>query len=59
VAIFLQESDAPVSLDREAIAEAFKITRRELDVVTMLGEGSDLDRIAAHLDLSIGRCATM
>jgi DNA-binding CsgD family transcriptional regulator len=54
VAIFLSEPDAPQPLDRTAIADAFRLTRRESDIAMLLSDGLDLATIASRLGLGIG-----
>jgi DNA-binding CsgD family transcriptional regulator len=54
VAIFLKELAAPVRVDKTALTDAFRLTRREAEIAAMIGEGCELDQIAAALDLSIG-----
>ncbi|HEV2550593.1 MAG TPA: helix-turn-helix transcriptional regulator [Stellaceae bacterium] len=54
VAIFLKELAAPVRVDKTALTDAFRLTRREAEIAAMIGEGCELEQIAAALDLSIG-----
>jgi DNA-binding CsgD family transcriptional regulator len=54
VAIFIDEPDAPVYIDRRAVAEAFRLTRRETEIATLVGEGYELSRIANTLELGVG-----
>jgi DNA-binding CsgD family transcriptional regulator len=54
VAIFLKELAAPVRVDKTALTDAFRLTRREAEIAAMIGEGRELEQIAAALDLSIG-----
>jgi DNA-binding CsgD family transcriptional regulator len=53
-AIFVKEPDAPVSIDRATVADAFRLTRRESEIAVMLADGRDLNAIAAALGLGIG-----
>jgi DNA-binding CsgD family transcriptional regulator len=53
-AVFITEPDVPPALDRAAIAEAFRLTRRESEVAVLLADGLDLETIAARLGLSRG-----
>ncbi len=53
VAVFITEPDAPVAIDRVAIAEAFRLTRRESEVTALLATGSDLEAIASRLGLGL------
>jgi DNA-binding CsgD family transcriptional regulator len=53
-AIFIKEPDAPVSIDRVTVADAFRLTRRESEIAVMLADGRDLNAIAEALGLSIG-----
>jgi DNA-binding CsgD family transcriptional regulator/PAS domain-containing protein len=54
VAIFISEPDAPLTIDRVAIAESFHLTRRETEIAAELADGSDLEAIAVRLGLGIG-----
>src|SRR5687768_10567902 len=54
VAVLVSEPDAPPLIDKEALADAFHLTRREADVACLLASGADLSAIAAALDLGIG-----
>ena len=54
VAMLVSEPDAPPPLDREALADHFRLTRREADVACLLASGADLPAIASALDLGIG-----
>jgi DNA-binding CsgD family transcriptional regulator len=53
VAIFLQALATPVRIDRSAVADAFRLTRREAEIAAMIGEGNDLERIASALELNV------
>jgi DNA-binding CsgD family transcriptional regulator len=54
VAIFIKEPDAPITIDRATLREAFHLTPRECDVATQLASGLDLDRTAAELRIGRG-----
>jgi DNA-binding CsgD family transcriptional regulator len=54
VAIFITEPDAAPTIDRPAVAEAFKLTPRETDVAVLLAGGFGPDEIAIRLKLGIG-----
>jgi DNA-binding CsgD family transcriptional regulator len=54
VAVLVSEPDAPPPIDKEALADAFHLTRREADVACLLASGADMSAIAAALDLGIG-----
>jgi DNA-binding CsgD family transcriptional regulator/PAS domain-containing protein len=51
VVVFLSEPDAVRPVDREAIAEAFGLTRREAEVAALLANGASPSAIAAELGL--------
>lgn len=53
VAIFLKELAAPLRIDNMAVAEAFRLTRREAEVAALIGAGYDLERIAGMLDMGL------
>jgi DNA-binding CsgD family transcriptional regulator/PAS domain-containing protein len=52
--IFITEPDAPLPIDRLAIAEAFRLTRRESEIAALLADGLDLETIAARLGTGRG-----
>jgi diacylglycerol kinase family enzyme/DNA-binding CsgD family transcriptional regulator len=52
--IFITEPDAPLPIDRLAIAEAFRLTRRESEIAALLADGLDLETIAARLGAGRG-----
>jgi DNA-binding CsgD family transcriptional regulator len=54
VAVFITEPDAPAAFDHAALADAFGLTPREIDVATALAGGLDPDGIAARLGIGIG-----
>jgi DNA-binding CsgD family transcriptional regulator len=54
VAIFIQETDAPIAIDGAAVREAFNLTPRERDVAVRLAHGLDLDQAAAELRIGRG-----
>jgi DNA-binding CsgD family transcriptional regulator len=49
--LFVSEPDAVRSIDREAIAEAFGLTRREAEVAALLANGASPSAIADELGL--------
>jgi DNA-binding CsgD family transcriptional regulator len=53
VAIFVKELAAAIGIDKMAVAEAFRLTRREAEVAALIGAGYDLERIASTLDLGL------
>jgi DNA-binding CsgD family transcriptional regulator len=53
VAVFVTEPDAPCAIDRSAVADTFRLTRREADVALLLAAGCDLPDIAARLGLGL------
>jgi DNA-binding CsgD family transcriptional regulator len=54
VAVFISEPDAPVALDHAALADTFRLTRRESEIAAELARGRDLGTIAARLGLGLG-----
>ena len=54
VAIVINEPDAPAAVDREALAETFRLTQREAEIAALMGEGEGIGRIGAALGLSPG-----
>jgi DNA-binding CsgD family transcriptional regulator/PAS domain-containing protein len=52
--IFITEPDAPLPIDRRAIAEAFRLTGRESEIAALLSDGLDLETIAARLGAGRG-----
>jgi DNA-binding CsgD family transcriptional regulator len=53
VALFVSVPDEPLPIDREALAEAFGLTRREVQVAALLGSGADLAAIAGALGVEL------
>ena len=53
VAIFVKEPDIPLTVDQTAVADGFRMPRRESEVAALLATGRDLARIAAELGLSL------
>jgi len=51
--LFISQPDAPPAIDRDAIAEAFHLTRREAEVAALLATGADPARIAAALGVEV------
>src|SRR5262249_53664900 len=54
VAILVGEPDASRPIDRVAVADMFKLTRRESELAVALADGSDLETVAARLGLGVG-----
>jgi len=54
VAMLVTEPDVPAPIDKMALADSFRLTRREAEVACLLAGGADLPAIAAALDLGIG-----
>lgn len=54
VAIFIREPDAPTRIDREAVADAFRLTAREAEIAALLAEGNTLDEAARCLEIGVG-----
>jgi DNA-binding CsgD family transcriptional regulator len=54
VAVFIRETDAPVVIDPQAVAEAFGLTPREAEIAALLAGGRDLPAIAMALALGLG-----
>jgi DNA-binding CsgD family transcriptional regulator len=52
--LFLTEPDAVRPIDRDALCEAFGLTRREAEVAALLARGANPAAIAAELNLGIG-----
>jgi DNA-binding CsgD family transcriptional regulator len=57
-AVFVTESDAAGTIDRNAVADTFRLTRREAEVAVLLATGSDLRDIAAQLGLGLSTVRT-
>jgi DNA-binding CsgD family transcriptional regulator len=53
VALFVSVPDEPLPIDREALAEAFGLTRREVQVAALLAAGADLAAIAGALGVEL------
>ena len=51
---FIREPDARVRIDREALADAYGLTRQEAEVAGLIGEGLDPAATARHLSLATG-----
>jgi DNA-binding CsgD family transcriptional regulator len=51
--LFISEPDAPRPIDREAIAEAFHLTRREAEVAALLAGGASPAAIAQQLGVAV------
>jgi DNA-binding CsgD family transcriptional regulator len=54
VAIFITEPEAPAPIDQGAIADIFRLTRRESETALLLADGLDIETIAARLELGVG-----
>jgi DNA-binding CsgD family transcriptional regulator len=53
VAVFVSEPDLPPRIDRVALADAFRLTQREIETVALLAAGLDPAQIAATLGISV------
>jgi DNA-binding CsgD family transcriptional regulator len=53
VAIFLTAPGASPSIERQMVADAFRLTRRESEVAVRLAEGQDLATIASELGIRV------
>jgi DNA-binding CsgD family transcriptional regulator/PAS domain-containing protein len=53
LAVFVGEPDAAPPIDREAIADAFGLTRREAEIAALLADGASPAAIAGKLDLGV------
>jgi DNA-binding CsgD family transcriptional regulator/PAS domain-containing protein len=54
VVIFITEPDAPPDIDREALADSYRLTPREAEIATLLAAGANIEVIAARLSLAVG-----
>jgi len=54
VALLVSEPDAPPAIDREALADTFRLTTREAEIAALLADGTELGEIAQALELGIG-----
>jgi DNA-binding CsgD family transcriptional regulator/PAS domain-containing protein len=54
VAIFITEPDDRPPIDRDAIADAFRLTPREASVAALMAAGHDLKGVARILEIGIG-----
>ena len=54
IAVFIADPDGRPSIDRDALADAFHLTARELAVAELLAGGYDLKRAAQALSISVG-----
>jgi DNA-binding CsgD family transcriptional regulator/PAS domain-containing protein len=54
VVIFITEPDAPPEIDREALADSYRLTPREAEIATMLATGATPETIATELSLTVG-----
>jgi DNA-binding CsgD family transcriptional regulator len=52
VAVFIQELDGPIVIDRLSAAESFGLTPREADIAALLATGLEIREIASQLALS-------
>ena len=52
--LFVTEPDAVRAIDREALCEAFGLTRREAEIAVLVARGANPATIAAELRLGIG-----
>lgn len=54
VVIFINEPDALPVIDREALADTYRLTPREAEIAAMLAAGTNIEKIADELSLAIG-----
>jgi DNA-binding CsgD family transcriptional regulator len=54
VVIFITEPDAPPEIDREALADSYRLSPREAEIATLLATGVAPETIAEHLSLTVG-----
>ena len=54
VALFVKETDGPRTVDREALADVFRLTARESEIAALLISGTDLVAVAAQLGIGLG-----
>jgi DNA-binding CsgD family transcriptional regulator/PAS domain-containing protein len=54
VAVFINDPEIPVMVDRVAVMEAYRLTPRESEIAVLLASGLDLADIAATLSTSRG-----
>ena len=54
VALFVKETDGPRTVDREALADVFRLTVRESEIAALLISGTDLVAVAAQLGIGLG-----
>jgi DNA-binding CsgD family transcriptional regulator len=58
IAIFITEPDVPVIVNRHALADVYRLTRRECEVVMLLADGLSVDAVAARLGVGRGTVRT-
>ncbi|MDQ6433015.1 helix-turn-helix transcriptional regulator [Mesorhizobium sp. LHD-90] len=56
--VFVSQPDAAREIDREAVAEAFGLTRREVEIAALLATGSGPSAIALRLGLGVDSVRT-
>jgi DNA-binding CsgD family transcriptional regulator len=54
VVIFITEPDASPVIDSEALADSYRLTRREAEIATLLAGGANIETIAVRLSLAVG-----
>jgi len=54
VVVFITEPDAAPEVDREALADTYRLTPREAEIAAMLALGANTEAIAEQLSLAIG-----
>ena len=54
VAVFVTAPDAPLPIDQVALAETFRLTRRESEIAVLLADGLDRETIASRLKIGPG-----
>lgn len=54
VLILIKEADAQSDIDRVALEDIFRLTRRESETAALLAEGASAQEIASRLELTVG-----
>lgn len=52
--IFIKEPDAPRTINRQALADTLLLSRREMDVATLLAQGFGTEKIAEETGIAVG-----
>jgi DNA-binding CsgD family transcriptional regulator/PAS domain-containing protein len=53
VAVFIREPDAPPAIDKQALADVFRLTPRECDIACLLAGGENIDAMAVRLGVRV------